>query len=126
MRAVQQRLRRDTAHVEAGAAEGLVLLDDRDFHAELRRADGADIAARPRPDHHKIIRHGATERGYTFPLKGGGRSVSQSKADGVGVNGAECLDPHPDPPPCRGRERTESALRITDRARGGWDPRSSL
>ena len=42
---MQQRLRRDAADVEAGAAEGGALLDAGDLHAELRGADGADIAA---------------------------------------------------------------------------------
>jgi len=43
-----------------------------------------------------------------LPLKGGGRERSER----VGVNGSAC-DPHPDPPPFRGRERTECAARFT-------------
>src|SRR5205823_13895331 len=45
LRRMQQRLRGDAADIEAGAAEGLLLLDHRHLHAELRRADRADIAA---------------------------------------------------------------------------------
>ena len=42
---MQQRLGRDAADIEAGAAMGGALLHHRDLHAELRGADGADIAA---------------------------------------------------------------------------------
>ena len=38
-RGMQQRLRRDAADVEAGAAERLALLDDGDLEAELGRLD---------------------------------------------------------------------------------------
>src|SRR5262249_25589048 len=41
--------------VEAGAAEGLVLLDHGHLHAELRRADGADIAAGTGADDDEIV-----------------------------------------------------------------------
>ncbi len=54
---VEQRLGRDAADVEAGAAERLALLDDGDFHAELRRADRADIAAGPGADDDEIVGH---------------------------------------------------------------------
>ncbi len=52
---MQQRLGRDAADVEARAAICGALLDDRHFHAELRRADGAHIAARPAADDDQII-----------------------------------------------------------------------
>ena len=55
---MQQRLRRDAADVEAGAAEGLALLDHRHLHAELRRADGADIAAGAGADDDEVVGHG--------------------------------------------------------------------
>ncbi len=42
---MQQRLGRDAADVEAGAAEGGALLDAGHLQAELGGADGADIAA---------------------------------------------------------------------------------
>jgi hypothetical protein len=42
---VQQRLGRDAADVEAGAAVGGPLLDHGDLEAELAGADGADVAA---------------------------------------------------------------------------------
>ena len=52
---VQQRLRRNAADIEAGAAEGRVLLDHRHLHAELRGADGADIAAGAGADDDEIV-----------------------------------------------------------------------
>jgi hypothetical protein len=51
---VQKRLRRDAAHVEAGAAQRLAPLDAGDLQAQLRRADGADIAAGARADDDEI------------------------------------------------------------------------
>src|SRR6266446_4888962 len=55
----QQRLCRDAAPVEADAAE-LLTLDDCGLHAELRRPDRGDIAARPTAQHHDVegsLRH---------------------------------------------------------------------
>ncbi len=52
---VQQRLRRDAADVEAGAAERLVLFDYRRLQSELGAFDGADIAAGPGTDHDDIV-----------------------------------------------------------------------
>ena len=49
LRGVQHRLRGNAADVEAGAAEGRVLLDDGGLHPKLRGADGADVAAGPVP-----------------------------------------------------------------------------
>src|SRR4029077_11504580 len=54
---VEERLGGNAADVEAGAAERFHLLDHGDLHAELRRADGAYIAARARADHYQIISH---------------------------------------------------------------------
>ena len=54
---VEQRLRRDAADIEAGAAEGRVLLDDGDLEAELGGADGADIAAGAAADDGEIVGH---------------------------------------------------------------------
>ena len=54
---MQKRLRGNAADVEAGAAEGLVLLHDGHFHAELRRADGADIPAGTGADDDEVIVH---------------------------------------------------------------------
>jgi len=53
-RRLQQRLRRDAADVEAGAAEPDVLLDAGDVHAELRGADGADVAGGAAADDDEI------------------------------------------------------------------------
>src|SRR6516225_609801 len=54
---VQQRLRGNAADIEASTAEGFVLFDHRDLHAELRRADGADIAAGAGADHDEVVGH---------------------------------------------------------------------
>src|SRR5262249_33952629 len=54
---VQQRLRRDAADVETGAAMGGALLDHADLHAELCRADRADIAAGAGSDDDEIVSH---------------------------------------------------------------------
>ena len=54
---VQKRLRGNAADVEAGAAEGLVLLDHSHFHTELRCTDGTDIAAGTGADDDEVIGH---------------------------------------------------------------------
>src|SRR5664280_2731971 len=57
---MQQRLRRNTADIQAGAAEGRALLDHSGFQAKLRRADGADIAARAGADDDEVVSHDTT------------------------------------------------------------------
>src|SRR5690606_32730058 len=58
--AVQQRLRRNAADVQAGAAEGdlavlvLVLLDAGGLQAELRRLDGGHVAPWARANHYHV------------------------------------------------------------------------
>ncbi len=52
---MQQRLRRHAADIQARAAEGRILLDDRHLHAELRRAHRADIAAGAGTDDNQIV-----------------------------------------------------------------------
>ena len=54
---VQQRLGRDAADVEAGAAEGGALLDHGHLQAQLGRADGAHIAAGAGADHDQVVGH---------------------------------------------------------------------
>jgi hypothetical protein len=49
LRRAQQRLGRDAPPVEANAAE-IIALDDRGLEAELRGADGGNVAARPGAD----------------------------------------------------------------------------
>ena len=49
-----KRLGRDTAVVEANAADALAL-DQRGLFAELGSADGRDVAARPAADDDKVI-----------------------------------------------------------------------
>ena len=53
---MQQRLGGDAADVEAGAAEGGALLHHGHLHAELRRADGAHVAARAGADDDQVVR----------------------------------------------------------------------
>ena len=55
---VEQRLRGDAADVGAGAAVGGALLDDGDLEAELRGADGADVAAGSGADDDQVVRVG--------------------------------------------------------------------
>ena len=43
----QERLARNAADAEAGASQRRLLLHAGDVHAELRRADGADVSAGP-------------------------------------------------------------------------------
>ena len=54
VRGLQQRLGRDAADIEAGAAEGRALLDHGHLHAELGGADRRHIAARPGADHDEV------------------------------------------------------------------------
>ena len=63
VRGLQQRLGRDAADIEAGAAEGRALLDHGHLHAELGGADRRHIAARSGADHDEIegfVCHDAT------------------------------------------------------------------
>jgi hypothetical protein len=63
---MDDRLRRDAADIEAGAAQpalGTAMLDQHDIEAELPRADGADIAARPAANH----QHLGSELGHLMP-----------------------------------------------------------
>lgn len=57
LRAVEQRFRRDAAHVETGAAEHTVALDDGSFEAQLGTTDGGYIAARPGADDGNVVFH---------------------------------------------------------------------
>ena len=52
---LEQRLGRDAAPDEAGAAEGLLALDHRHLQAELRGANRRDVAAGPRAHHHDVV-----------------------------------------------------------------------
>jgi hypothetical protein len=51
---VEQRLARDAADVEAGAAERGALFHERDLEPELRRAKSADITARAGADDNEV------------------------------------------------------------------------
>ena len=67
---LQQRLRRDTADIEAGTAEHAALVDAGDLHAELRRADRRDIAARPGADDDQIefaVSHSSVPSRLRYP-----------------------------------------------------------
>ena len=52
---LEQRLGRDAAPQQAGAAERLLFLDDRDLQAELRGADGGDVAAGAGADDDDVV-----------------------------------------------------------------------
>src|SRR4051812_5342684 len=55
-----QRLGRDRAGIDRGAAGGGVLFDDRDRFAKLRRLDGSLLAGRTCPDDcYVVVAHGS-------------------------------------------------------------------
>ena len=63
----EQRLARDAADIEAGAAEFIVLFDDGGFESELRGADGGDVAARTGADDDDVeFIHGNDDVGLLF------------------------------------------------------------
>ena len=78
VRVLEQRLRRDAAPDQTGAAERLLLLDDGDLLPELRGADRGDIAARTRADHDDIVWHSGTRRLLSQVTTGLTRGVSAS------------------------------------------------
>jgi hypothetical protein len=51
---MQKGLRRNTANVEAGAAEDVVLFDERDFQSELRGFNCGDVASWARANNDEI------------------------------------------------------------------------
>ena len=55
LRTLEQRLGRDAADIEAGAAQGPALLGDGHAHAELGAADRTDIAAGPGADDDDVV-----------------------------------------------------------------------
>ena len=55
VRGVQQRLGRDTAHVQTGAAQCIAPFDHGGFQPKLGAADGADIAAGTGADYDNVI-----------------------------------------------------------------------
>ena len=55
VRVLEQRLGRDAAPVEAGAAEHRRALDDRGPQAELGGANGGDVAAGARADDDDVV-----------------------------------------------------------------------
>src|SRR5262249_43274726 len=61
---VEQRLARNAPDVEARPPERHVLLDARDAHTQLRRADGPRVARRPGADDDEVeaIRHQTSSR----------------------------------------------------------------
>src|SRR6185312_15424077 len=79
---MQQRLRRDAADVEAGAAEGRALLDHRGLETKLRRANGADIAAGAGADDDEIVlsHNNNAPLSYPSPCKGEGGEPRKRRA----------------------------------------------
>lgn len=55
MRAVQQGLGRDTAHIEAGATESASHFDTGGFQAQLAGLNGSDVSAGPAADDDDVI-----------------------------------------------------------------------
>jgi hypothetical protein len=62
-RGVEQRLRRNAAHVETHAAQRRVALDQRHRESKVRRAKRGRVAARARPEHHQIEIVGVADSG---------------------------------------------------------------
>src|ERR1017187_7918227 len=56
LRRIEEGLARDAAQVQAGAAQGRPLLDQRHPEPELRGAERAHVSARARPDDRNVIR----------------------------------------------------------------------
>ena len=82
---VEQRLGGDAADIEAGAAKGRHLLDDRHLEAELGGLDGADIAAGAAADDGEIVGqwlHSAWVFGLAEHIATGPRRVSASFVHG--------------------------------------------
>ena len=77
MRVFEQRLGRDATPDQAGAAERLLLLNDRHLEAQLRRADRRHVTAGPRThhDHVVFVRHNTLAHRRHF---GGGGNPSMS------------------------------------------------
>ena len=67
---LQQSLGWNAADIQAGAAQGFALFHAGDLHAELRRADGADIAAGAGANHDNVksITHGQASSTLVFSL----------------------------------------------------------
>ncbi len=76
---MQQRLRGNAADVEAGAAEGLALFDDGDLQAELRGADGADIAAGAGADDDEIVGHASPHKSSTSRAGSSSASLTRTR-----------------------------------------------
>ena len=64
---VQENLRGDAAHVQAGAAEKRVLFDDGGLQSPLPGANRGDVAARSAADDHEIIFSQADPPGSIVP-----------------------------------------------------------
>ncbi len=64
---LEERLARDAADSDAGAAELRLELDARGIQPELRGADGRDVATGARPDHHQIVLRHVTPRAECVP-----------------------------------------------------------
>ncbi len=83
LRGAEERLGGDAPDVDAGAAEGLVELDADDGEAELRGADGGDVAAGAAADDDEV--RGEVRVGHGGGV--GGVVESNGRGCGVGVRG---------------------------------------
>ena len=84
LRGMEQGFRGNAPDIEAGAAEGLVLLDHRHLHAELRRANGADIAAGAATDDGEIVGGHFGLSGFVSSRSacGGSRKIVRGRGSG--------------------------------------------
>ena len=99
VRVLEQRLGRNAAPQQAGAAERLLLLDDGDLQAELRGADGRDVAAGAGADHDRRrirwpwSRHGRRHAAYRFSDDSGTNVVAAGAAPARGGGAGGSLRP---------------------------------
>ena len=103
VRGLQQRLGRDAADIEAGAAEGRALLDHRHLHAELRWRGSPRHSRRDR----RRSRRGRRFRCHYHPIAG---SCLPLQGAHERVTGSAAL-------------RAETRARVKPRAAGARDPR---
>src|SRR4051812_47759235 len=78
---VEQRLRRDAADVEAGAAQRLAALGARRLQAQLRGTDGGDIAAGAGADHQDVEIVTVRSHSYLVPRRRPGSSQTKKRRE---------------------------------------------
>ena len=128
VRVLEQRLGRDAAPQQAGAAQRFLPLDDRRLQAQLRRADGRDVAAGPGANHDEVesLGHGGSQllkdgMPQRFSEDSGMNVVAGS---GAGGSGAASLfrGPAPSPGPAGAHARSAGPSRTAAADRDGERP----